>query len=190
MEKNNFGEIIPDFKNILSGIESINLKNLKFYTFFDIFKEYGKENGNQEYSKINENILKMKHDLGISESEEISGIYILYDKDNTPQYVGESATIIRRIRQHFYGKSISESSLVYLMALKEYHKVHGVGYETTGKLRRNFEFDKYGRKKFQKEMRDNWKIKVVLEKDPYKYHLMEFYFASILKTKWNCFSVH
>ena len=63
----------------------------------------------------------LKTQLGLQ--SDFSGCYVLIDS-RTPIYVGISRTVIARLRQHVFGKTQSDASLAYRMAVKQYpHRV-------------------------------------------------------------------
>ena len=118
---------------------------------------------------------------GSKAMNEIKGIYVLGKKMNgviTPDYVGISDTILRRIKQHGWGTGHNQSSLAYLMAK------YNTGY--TGS-RENL--DQEVLKKYQKQVQQHY-IVVHSVTEAYDKYFMEVALAGILNTKWNSFKTH
>ena len=184
--KNYAEEEIPDFLELTAELskraEDILHENKYHFHELFIFNEKGKyyEKNNALFSKIGFNTSLKKN----GPINEIKGLYIFYE-DDTPVYVGISRKLIRRLRNHFLGKSHFEASLVYLMARHEYDQKYGL---YIGE-RKDFPFEEY-RKRLQQKMLNDWKIEVIPELDNYKLYYLEIILACKLKTYWNSFETH
>jgi len=154
---------------------------------FKITDLYSYENGNCVRRKtfVKENIkLNAKLSEKDKENNECMGLYILYNKSE-PVYVGISGTMIRRMKQHFFGKNHNESSLGYRMALEKYLEKNKKKYEGH---RKRFPYEDY-REEIQETMKE-WEIAFIPETDNYKLYFKEIAYACILKTYWNSFETH
>jgi hypothetical protein len=116
---------------------------------------------------------------------DFSGIYVFYENE-TAEYVGISNTIIRRLKQHLYGKKHNEASFAYLMARQEHEESTGNGHHG---LRNDFPFDGY-RKNIQKHMIEKWGFTTHPLSGGYSLSFSEIYISAVLKTKWNSFDPH
>jgi predicted GIY-YIG superfamily endonuclease len=114
---------------------------------------------------------------------EISGLYIFY-KGNEPIYVGMSRKVISRIRQHMYGKTHYASTLTYLIVTDE------IKPKTKEKRKKIYQENEKAIREVQREMREEWKIRIIEVDDPYVRYFSEIYFAAKLKTCWNYFETH
>ena len=188
--------IIPDIQELLKEIEKDikqDLLNTK-WNFSDFYiKSNYKKSTLHEYIRnqksINSNfksILNSKLNKKDKIMNEIKGLYVFYDKNDTPIYLGISKTIIRRIKQHFFGKIHNEATLVYLIAQHKNNQNSKPWKGNRDKLP-TFIND---RENIQKEMINNWKIQIIPEPDDYKMYLKEFYYSCHLKTCWNTFKTH
>ena len=120
--------------------------------------------------------------------KEIKGLYIFYEND-IPVYVGISRKILRRLRNHFVGKSHYQATLVYLM-LRDVYDNDEKNDIYRGK-RSEFEpFNNGGREEKQEELINNFEISIIPIEDNYELYLTEVLAACELKTKWNCFQTH
>lgn len=170
--KNYRNEVIPDIEDLITKAKKslVDLSESKSWSFGDFFQEM--KNG--EFSRC-----PIPSGIYCREGEkDISGVYILFDKD-IPVYVGISKQIIKRIKQHMKGKRHNESTVAYIIYSKRFpHTAE----------RAKSEYDQH-RDEIQKEM-ILWDIKIILEDDPYAMDFLEKYFAIKLQTKWNTFSTH
>lgn len=186
MKKNYLGEPIPDFKQLSSEVIDTAEKIIhgEKYHFTELF--FRQPSG--YYEKNLELFEKIGFNNRLKESDpnenEIKGIYIFYENDEA-QYIGISRKLIRRLRNHFLGKTHFEASLSYLVARHEYDNEYG---DYMG-IRKDFPFEKY-RTEIQKNMIENWKIEIIPETDNYKLYYLELILACKLKTKWNSFETH
>lgn len=183
---NYLDEKIPDYKLISTSIIEIlaKIRPSRQYSFDELFSLHPKgfyEKNYQEFEKIGFNSRLNEKD---KKENEIKGLYIFYKNEN-PVYTGISRKLIRRLRNHFLGKSHFEASLVYLIARDNYDKTYG----TYMKTRNEFPFDDY-RENIQKSMIDTWKISIFPEEDNYKLHLLELAVSCEFETKWNSFETH
>jgi hypothetical protein len=185
MNKNYKDEFMPESSDLLKKADEIltGLSNIKTYTFWDIFKLSKKEE--YCYTKIFDGTALLNCKNNSNKENEISGLYV-FIKDSKPIYIGISKTIIRRIRQHMYGENHNESTLAFLIALKQYEEKEGREYDGE---RSDFPYNQY-RPRIQDDMRDNWKIKIIKEKCPYTMHFLEVHFSIKLQTYWNSFETH
>lgn len=189
--KNYQEEPIPDFQEITNEIlDSMKeLSKYKKYRFDELFSAHPKGGYNTNRKLLKEEIgfnawlNDADKDKGKAQNE-IQGLYIFYE-DDVPVYVGISRKLIRRLRNHFLGKSHFEASLVYLMARHDYDN-NIAFYKGT---RANFPFDNY-RPKLQQKMQEHWTISIIPELNHHKLYYLEFAIACELKTKWNAFMTH
>jgi hypothetical protein len=114
-------------------------------------------------------------------NDEVKGVYLFGQETSEglkPVYVGISGSIMRRLKQHCWGKEHNQASLAYLMAKKEHGHV--------------------GRRKLlpleqlvkQQEIIRQFKFVIYPELDDYKLYFLEVYLSGVLKTKWNSFKTH
>lgn len=181
----NFKETtIPDVDNFNVGINK-ELNSGELYQIHDFYND-GNNKITKNVRRINEiidynSVLSKKKNV----KNEVMGLYILHSSTDQT-YVGISRTIIRRLKQHFYGKKHNESTLVYMMALEKYEEENNTEYEGS---RADFPYENY-RDSIHLEMRKNWKIEIIPETDSYKLYYMEIYIACKLKAYWNSFETH
>ena len=116
---------------------------------------------------------------------EVSGLYIFFEND-TPIYTGISRAILRRLKNHFVGKSHFEASLVYLILRHKHDQERGI---YIGE-RANLKLFNEERELLQKQMRNDWKIAIMPMTNSHQMYFTEFYIACQLKTKWNSFETH
>ncbi|MBS1492734.1 MAG: hypothetical protein JST55_04460 [Bacteroidetes bacterium] len=113
---------------------------------------------------------------------EIKGIYMFGSIDEVdkiePIYIGISGTILRRIRQHCWGKYHSEATLAYLM--------------TSSDLNHQGRRDQlsYSELELRQVVIRNFKVAFFPLQDDYSLYFMEVYIAGRLKIKWNSFRTH
>ncbi len=179
-------EVIPNINELISKIKKSyeQDKHKRKYTFQELFiktdKGYAFNNAIKSEIELNSMLNKSS-----KKDNELSGLYILYDKNNTPMYVGISRTIFRRMRQHFLSESSNQASLVYLIAREKYKKknINNIV------QKKDFPFNKY-REEIQKEMRKDWRILFIPETDNFVIYMKEIYIACYEKTYWNTFETH
>lgn len=185
--KNYKNEEIPSINDLNTDIK-INLSSIQKLKFND----YYLINNRNEFQKNDENILKYfkfnsKLHKNDTQLNEIKGLYILFDENEKPVYIGISKTVIRRLKQHFNGKNHNESTLAYVIATKKsYPDKYGVEYDGE---REKFPYDEF-REEIQKKMIEKWKISLIPENDNYRLYYKEIYYASLYKTYWNTFETH
>ena len=187
MEKNYKNESIPDISFLITNIKKSyeqERKNIK-YSFKEIYDENNGKFITKKKFKRNF-ALNSRTNQKYKNNNELSGLYIFFDKNNIPVYVGISRTIFRRMRQHFLSNKHNQSSLVYLIAKEQYAKENDEYY--TGN-RNNFPFKDYNQK-IQSKMINEWKIQLIPEIDNYKIYLKEIYIACYEKIYWNTFVTH
>jgi len=191
------GEEIPDsneiYKNCKSIVDSISSK--KRYKFKELF-----HNVNNEYRRNNkiwsneilfnnwsnndfEEVQKPQREQ--KKKNEVKGIYVFY-QDDQPVYVGMSRKLLRRLKNHFIGKSHFEASLVYLISRHKHDSLNG----TYKGNRKDLKFFIKDRESIQSEMIKNWSISILPIDNNYQMYLTEFLLACHLKSKWNTFETH
>lgn len=164
------------YREILLLDKSLAERAFKISDFFTI---------TDNKKKVNQDIVK----INVNNKNEIKGLYIFsVQQDNMlkPLYVGISQTIIRRLKQHFFGEYHNQSTLVYIQS-KEKYKIKNQR-EFTDK-RDNFPYDDY-RDEIQQFMREHYYINVVPINDNFKLSLMEINCACFWHTKYNTFETH
>ncbi|MDA3939568.1 MAG: GIY-YIG nuclease family protein [Spirochaetia bacterium] len=175
-----------------------NYKNEKYPTDFELFKNKidsdCKDFINNEGMSVND-IFEIKNkkvfrtnkikDL-INENREIKGLYAFKDSNNKLVYIGISQTIIRRMRQHFYGKIHNEATLVYIQAKNKYREIHNEVY--TGE-RKDFDFEKYGYP-IQEEIRNNYRVLIQPISNNFELYYSEIFYSCVYKPFWNTFETH
>jgi hypothetical protein len=187
MKKNYRTELIPDVNSLISYLlESYEKerKNAK-YSFKDIFEKKNEKYTIKNDFKNNFN-LNSKTSHRCINNNELSGLYIFFDKKDIPLYVGISRTIFRRLRQHFLSVDHNQSSLAYLIAKKQYSEENG---KIFSEYRDRFPFNQYN-ESIQLKMREEWKTQFIPEDNSYKIYLKEIYIACYEKTYWNTFITH
>ena len=187
MKKLNYlDELIPEYKQLLSlvGNSLYEIESITNYTFNELFLKHERgffERNQQIFNKVGYNTKQKEQD---KKYNEIKGLYIFYENEN-PIYVGISRKLIRRLRNHFLGKSHFEASLVYLIARDQYDSTKGIYMKT----RKEFPLEDY-RDDIQKRMMNTWKIGIYPETNSYKLYLLKIAVACKLGTKWNSFETH
>lgn len=195
------GDIIPDPEILFSTVDNIEQKiaNLQRYSFMDLFPEvnlYGRTEYHRnraiwgetfQYNTWNNKAIEeaKQPEHNRKKMNEVSGLYIFYENES-PIYTGISRAILRRLKNHFLGKSHFEASLAYLILRHKHDQEKGVYYGE----RANLQLFNEEREFLQKQMRSNWKIAIIPMTDSHQMYLSEFYIACQLKTKWNSFETH
>ena len=185
-ESNYLDEKIPSFEKLQYQAKKFfeSLISKKRYGFAELFliQDSGEYNRNSSlFESIGYNTKSKKER---QQNNEIRGIYIFYEND-VPIYVGISRGILRRLKNHFLGKTHFEASLAYLIARNSHDNEIGIYMGERSK----FPFDKY-LSNIQSDMRQNWKISIIPIEDSYEMYFTEFYLACEMKTKWNSFETH
>ncbi len=119
--------------------------------------------------------------------KEIKGVYVFVDPEtNKPFYVGISQTIIRRLKQHVFGKTHNHATLTYLLARHTYEKKEGKPHKGT---RADLDYFTNHRESIQERLR---KSRVLIKEidNNFLMHAVEVYLACHYKTVWNCFETH
>lgn len=182
--KNFNEEDIPDIDIFVKRANELlpQLASIKEYRFRDLYKESRKGEYWRIFAKTDP-LINSKSKRERKTNDEISGLYIFY-KNNKACYIGISNTIIRRIKQHMCGKTHFESTLAYNIVTvnikSKESKTREEIYRENEKLIREI----------QREMRDEWSIKIIPETGPYERHFFEVYLATRMQTHWNCFDTH
>lgn len=119
----------------------------------------------------------------VKNKNEVQGLYVFgeFNKEYgkiIPIYIGISRTIIRRLRQHVWGKNHNEATFAYLKAKTR------LGHNK-GRLDLSL-------KELESEQGEikNYHLMVIPEENHYDMYFMEVYIAGRLKTKWNSFKTH
>ena len=116
----------------------------------------------------------------VKNENELQGLYVFgeFNKENgkiIPVYIGISRTIIRRLRQHVWGKNHNEATFAYL------------------KARNNKKYNDDSKHEFiklEQEEIKKYHFMVIPEKNYYDMYFMEVYIAGKLKIYWNSFKTH
>lgn len=114
-------------------------------------------------------------------NDEIKGFYVLGESNGievVPVYVGISGKVIRRLRQHTYGKRHNQASLAYLMAKHE-----------TGHQNDRAKMGEEDIKKQRGKIKE-FKFTISPIEDDFDLYFLEVCIAGILNTKWNSFKTH
>lgn len=122
-------------------------------------------------------ILNSKDDV----HNELKGLYVFGEIVNSvvlPRYVGISGTIIRRLKQHGWGKQHNEATLAYLMAAAKTQYNGKRAHLSYSEIRQ------------QQDVIRQYKVVVLPELQDFDLYFMEVYFAGKLKTLWNNFKTH
>jgi hypothetical protein len=110
-----------------------------------------------------------------------TGLYIFGapngDATYTPVYVGISRHLLRRMRQHAFGKSKLEASLCRRKARYEFEQG-------------NVADDLDSERERQQEKLKDYAVLVIREASDYDLYFMEVYLAGRLGTRWNSFRTH
>ena len=182
MEKNYYDHQIPKLTELYELINKIDDINVT-YNFYDLFEKRGEEYFIKKDFIDNKFISNSKSKSNLKEYDNLMGLYV-FMKEKEPVYIGISKNIISRIKQHFCYKTHNSASLVYLIARSEYDKKKYYDGE-----RKHFPFEEY-RKTIQKDMRENWKIAIIPESNPYLLYFKEILYAINYQTYWNSFETH
>jgi hypothetical protein len=139
----------------------------------------------------NRNLLRSKFHCNSTNAKypnkEIKGVYVFVNTDeNKPFYVGISQTIIRRLKQHVFGKLNTHATLAYLIARDEYERLENKPY--TGTRPELTYFDRH-RDEIQERLRSS-RILIKEVDNNFLLHSVEVYLTCHLKTYWNCFETH
>lgn len=194
-------EHIPEPHELIVQAEELsgNLERVRKHKFQDLFHEVERK-GAIEYCRntsiwggeIDYNTWDKKvwEELEKEESErrkmnEVKGLYIFYE-NSKPIYVGISRAIIRRLKNHFLGRSHFEASLVYLILRDKHDNTRGLYQGERATLPQFLD----ERASMQAKMRADWDIRILPMQDNYMMYFIEFYLACKLKTKWNSFETH
>lgn len=117
----------------------------------------------------------------IKAENDIRGLYLLGESQGdkvVPQYVGISRAILRRLKQHGWGKLHNEATLAYWRVQIESQK--------KGK---RADQDLRDRNK-QQEIIRQYKVAILPEPLDFDLYFKEVYFAGKLQTPWNTFKTH
>jgi|GEM_PF-1572923 len=202
MESKNYAEEnIPAplglIEQVVAKYKNYNLKPQ--YSFYNLFNKVDL-NGNTEYHRNNELWGKdipfntwnnkvweeeQKQETDQRKKNEVKGLYIFFE-NGEPIYVGISRTILRRLKNHFLGKTHNTASLVYLILRDKHDREKGLFLGERAEL----SLFNSEREPKQEEMRSKWSISIIPMEDNYEMYLTEFYLACHLKTKWNSFETH
>lgn len=118
--------------------------------------------------------------------KEIKGVYVLVNETNKPYYVGISQTIIRRLKQHVFGKSHNHATLTYLIAKHDYQNVEDKVYIGA---RSDLQYFTKHREGIQEKLR-NSRVLIKEIDNNFVMHAAEVYLACHYKCYWNCFETH
>jgi hypothetical protein len=119
--------------------------------------------------------------------KEIKGVYMLVDDSSgSPYYVGISQTIIRRLKQHVFGKSHNHATLTYLMARHDYEQLEGRPHKGT---RMDLSYFNTHRERIQEKLRTS-RVMIKEINNNFLMHAVEVHLACHYKTRWNCFETH
>ena len=186
MALNYLEERIPSIETLQKKAEEVlnSVSIREKYAFNELFQRQDSGEYYRNNVLFNEVGYNTKSKKERKENNEIKGIYLFFE-DNIPVYVGISRGILRRLKNHFLGKSHFDASLAYLIARDKYDKE----IEVYMGERSKFPFDKYV-PAIQSEMIENWTISIIPTLDSYEMYFIEFYLACELKTKWNTFETH
>lgn len=174
--------------NLESLVKKIDLKCSAVFRLeksFSVSDMYTQVDGSNKIL-LNKQFKAHNQRLFLNGRSDVKGLYLFCDPEGSPFYVGISQTILRRIKQHFFGSENNQASLVYLMALEEYKRQKGRPFKG---LRKKFPFDKYGIPK-QKALRETTKITIVPIEDNFELYISEAYYSCYYTTKWNTFETH
>lgn len=183
---------LHDLMKIVDSIaEEISKQNINQFQLSDLYKVT--DNGVmanikklEEYGAFNtKSVDKRKSKL----NNEFEGLYVLVN-DSGPVYTGISRKIIKRLRNHGWGKSSSTSTLAYLMARTEKKIKNANDYNDKGKedIRKTYTkkiramkvfIFPYPKKKNEDETQEYYSLQ-----------LLEVLVSIKLKTKWNSFKSH
>jgi hypothetical protein len=160
--------------------ELFEFRNEEYHRNQGIWGEWYNNWSSNEYDELKKDLADQR------KKNEVKGVYIFYEGDK-PVYAGISRKILRRLKNHFIGKSHNEASLVYL-TLREEHEdaIEGLFRRTRSELP-NFPTDREAK---QQEMIQNWSIVVLPIEDNFELYLTEILIACELKTYWNSFETH
>lgn len=164
----------------------IDLNKIPRYSILDFFvKKLGRIYRNPEFIQPGiECNAKQNENEDETPNNTIKGLYIFFD-DDKPIYIGISRNIIRRLKQHFYGKLHNHCTVAYQIAREE-HKSN-VSKEI---LKSFYDKENSPREEIQSRMRENWKIAIIPEINDYRLALKEICYAIKYKTKYNSFKTH
>ena len=116
-------------------------------------------------------------------NNKICGIYVFAEKEKNrfkPLYVGISKAVIRRLRQHGWGKSHNQASFAYLRA-KENEDYTGT----------RIKFPEKKLEKYRKEVQNLCVAVYPIDiNEVYNLYFYEVAIAAILKSEWNSFKTH
>jgi hypothetical protein len=115
---------------------------------------------------------------------EYKGIYVFGEELEDriePVYVGISRTIMRRLKQHGFGKNHNECTLAYIIANEENYD---------GKFSEKRELFSKEMLKETREKVQKFKVVIMPVNDDFELYFLEVALAGFLKTKWNSFKTH
>ncbi len=190
---NNFlGEFFPEAIETFidnSKKKIPDFKSLNLYKFSELFQE---GSGESPWYQLKEDVIEREKLFTPDVEKEVKykGIYGFFEVGNSQQqavYFGISKNIFKRIKQHIFGKSHYEASLVYLQCLDEYNRNNKDEYSGTRDQFPNFS---ERRRVFQEKMISSWKILVLPLQNEFEIYFLEFYLACKYKAKWNSFRTH
>jgi hypothetical protein len=117
------------------------------------------------------------------------GIYVYYNKENLPIYVGRSDRMRTRLLEHSRPSSgHTSATFAYLMAREKWNVLHPDETRTRKELETNEDFSKvYGEKKQELA---SMKVRVIEIVDPAEQALFEIYASLELETPYNAWENH
>lgn len=162
-------------KEVLKNVEEALLLN-ELYTNH---KNVTRRNVNKfSLAFYQANIYKGKSKLKNRVFNEFKGLYIFFDKDNKPVYVGISRSVYKRLAQHGWGKKHNQCSLAYLMAKDKDKNLSRSEVQNEEHLEP------------QKVKIRNYKVVLHPVSCNYELYYLEIALAVKLKTYWNSFKTH
>ncbi len=174
--------------NLESLMKKIDLKCRAIFRLeksFSVSDIYTQADGSNKIL-LNKQFKGHNQRLFFDERSDVKGLYLFCGPEGRPFYAGISQTVLRRIKQHFFGTENNQASLVYLMALEEYKRQKGRPFKG---LRKKFPFDKYGTP-IQESLRETTKVTIVPIQDNFELYFSEAYYSCYYATKWNTFETH